>query len=55
MTLIFFLDEGMTLEKASKKFNFSVDILKKNVSYGFIKSTCPDGYTEEDFTHLGLM
>ena len=27
----------MTLEEAGKKFNFSVDILKKSVSYGFIK------------------
>lgn len=45
----------MTLEEASKKFNFSVNTLKKYVSYGFIKSTCPDGYTEEDFTDLGLV
>ena len=27
----------MTLEEAGKKFKFSVDILKKSVSYGFIK------------------
>ena len=24
-------------------------------SYGFIVSTCPDEYTEEDFSHLGLI
>lgn len=45
----------MILEEAGKKFNFSVDTLKKYVSYGFIKSTYPDGYTEEDFAHIGLI
>lgn len=45
----------MTLKEASKKFNFPADILKKYVSYGFIKSTHPDEYTEEDFSHLGLI
>lgn len=45
----------MTLEEAGKKFDFPVDTLKRYVSYGFITSTRPDEYTEEDFSHLGLI